>query len=100
MRLCSQVTLESYLQETASLNALVEMAPSSRKALSAAAKLFPFLPAGLRKTLEHATFHGRASLAWLALVYAVVAKHYDLTAVCAAQPFIICCSSSLFFEEP
>ena len=44
MRLRSQVTLESYLQETASLNALVEMSPAARKALSSASKVFPFLP--------------------------------------------------------
>eukprot|EP00435_Cladocopium_sp_Y103_P027124 s2178_g6.t1 len=45
MRLRSQVTLESYLQETASLNALVSLPSEARKALGAAAKVFPFLPA-------------------------------------------------------
>lgn len=45
MRLRSQVTLESYLQETASLNALVEMSASARRALCAASKVFPLLPA-------------------------------------------------------
>ena len=45
MRLRSQVTLESYLQETASLNALVDMSAPARKALCAASKVFPLLPA-------------------------------------------------------
>lgn len=45
MRLRSQVTLESYLQETASLNALVEMSPEARKSLFSASKVFPVLPA-------------------------------------------------------
>ena len=45
MRLRSQVTLESYLQETASLNALLGMTLDARRALNAAAKVFPLLPA-------------------------------------------------------
>ena len=44
MRLRSQVTLESYLQEAASLNSLASMNPDVRFGISAASKLFPFLP--------------------------------------------------------
>ena len=56
MRLRSQVTLESYLQETAALNALVGLGAPVRDGLASAAKMFPFLPAAsygtpdLRKT--------------------------------------------------
>ena len=46
MRLRSQVTLESYLQEAASLNALASMPLSSRNSIAVSARFFPFLPSG------------------------------------------------------
>ena len=46
MRLRSQTTLESYLQEVAALNVLASMPSDCRKAILAAAATFPFLDAG------------------------------------------------------
>ena len=46
MRLRSQTTLESYLQEVAALNVLAAMPSKCRNAILAAAATFPFLDAG------------------------------------------------------
>eukprot|EP00438_Fugacium_kawagutii_P023162 Skav227287 [mRNA] locus=scaffold4822:20112:21572:+ [translate_table: standard] len=46
LRLRSQSTLESYLQEVAALNALVKLPESARSAIQASAACFAFLPAG------------------------------------------------------
>ena len=47
MRLRSQVTLESYLQEAASLSSLAALPRDARDAIASAAKVFRFLPASL-----------------------------------------------------
>ena len=45
LRLRSQTTLESYLQEVASLNILAQLSPSGRRSVFAAAAIFPSLSA-------------------------------------------------------
>eukprot|EP00438_Fugacium_kawagutii_P026020 Skav225717 [mRNA] locus=scaffold164:107677:112050:+ [translate_table: standard] len=45
MRLRSQVTLESYLQETAALNCFAGLSKQTRSYVDALATMFPFLPA-------------------------------------------------------
>ena len=45
LRLRSQSTLESYIQEVASLNVLAKLDDSKRKGIFACASLFPFIAA-------------------------------------------------------